>query len=127
MRTTEYSFILKPSLIHGVGVFATHSITKGTRLRLFPRSDTVRYKRSVPDEFDRYVVALDAPGIMCPADFGRMSVGWYANHSEQPNTAILRNYRYVAARDIQAGEEITIDYDRLDGSARELLKEQNGR
>lgn len=51
---------------------------------------------------------------MCPQDFGRMSVGWYANHSDNPNTKIIGDYRYVSVRDIQADEEITIDYKKLE-------------
>lgn len=116
MKTGEFSFILKPSDIHGVGVFTTHAIPAGTRLRLFARSDVARYKHSVPKLFDRYVVVVDAPRIMCPQDFGRMSVGWYLNHSDDSNTKIVGNYQYVAARDIQADEEITIDYRELEPS-----------
>ena len=32
---SEFSFILKPSPTHGVGVFATHNISKGTKI-VFP-------------------------------------------------------------------------------------------
>jgi|ERR1041384_965829 len=113
---TEFSFILAPSSIHGVGVFATEPIPRGTRLRLFAEGDE-RYLESVPDGFDRYVVQTDAPKIMCPADFGRMSIGWYLNHSDDPNTRILDGYEYVADKNIQAGEEITIDYGKLEPNA----------
>lgn len=111
--TTEYSFILAPSGIHGVGVFTTHAIRKDTRLRLFAESEGVRYQESVPSEFERYVFAQDAPRIMCPADFGCMSVGWHVNHADNPNTR-TEGYEYIADRDIEAGEEITIDYKTLE-------------
>jgi SET domain-containing protein len=111
-KTTEYSFILRPSTIHGIGVFCTHDIKKGTPLRLF-----------VPEEKDRVLPAIEHPafeqycfdtprGTHGPADFGRMSVGWFLNHSHAPN-AFHKNYVYFAARDIKAEEEITIDYDSL--------------
>lgn len=112
--TGEFSFILKPSGIHGVGVFATHAIAEGARLRLFPESDAVRFLEGVPEEFERYVVAIESPQIMCPTDFGRMSIGWYVNHADEPNARIAGDYEYLAARDIGAGEEITIDYAKLE-------------
>lgn len=116
MRTTtdEYSFILKPSLIHGVGVFATHPIRSGTRLRLFARSEKTRVipRGSKYDNFyDQYGVEVEG-GFACPEDFGRMSVGWYLNHSDTPN-AVHRQYVYYALCDIDDGEEITINYGTL--------------
>ena len=39
----------------------------------------------------------------------RSIVGWYLNHSFTPN-AYQEQYQYFAARDIEAGEEITINY-----------------
>ena len=41
--------------------------------------------------------------------FGHMHVGWYLNHSDEPNAHHAR-FRYFASRDIDADEEITIDY-----------------
>jgi Proteins containing SET domain len=43
-------------------------------------------------------------------DFHRMSIGWYTNHSKQPN---VETRTWKALRDIKKGEEITIDYDAL--------------
>src|ERR1035438_3349940 len=37
-RTTELSFVLRPSRIQGVGVFTTHAIASGTHLAMFSRS-----------------------------------------------------------------------------------------
>jgi len=42
-------------------------------------------------------------------DFARMSIGWYLNHSDSPN-AYYANSSYYAARNIKAGEEVTVDY-----------------
>lgn len=50
--------------------------------------------------------------MKCPSDFGRMEVGWFINHSKNPN-AYLREKEFYASRDILAGEEITTDYNLL--------------
>lgn len=115
-KTTEFSFILKPSK-YGVGVFATHDIKKGTFLRLFGSSpcskngSSVRKKKDVPEFFRNYCID-GGESIFCPVDFGVMPVGWYMNHSKTPN-AFHKNYDYYAIRDIAAYEEILIDYNTL--------------
>lgn len=114
-KTNELSFVLKPSRIHGIGVFATHDIEKGTKLRFFPRSDKFRtLKKSEKYEYflKTYCVSLGKKRYSCPKDFGRMSIGWYLNHSDSPN-AYHKKYTYYAGRDIKSGEEITINYKTL--------------
>ena len=109
-RTTERSFILSPSTIHGVGVFATHDIEQGTKLRLFARSEKVKFVGKKPKApFGNYYVPCLCGRYGRPVDFGRMSIGWYLNHSDSPNAA-RSEYKYYALRDIKTGEEITIDY-----------------
>lgn len=116
--TTEFSFVLRPSS-YGVGVFATHDIKQGTFLRLFGRSEhqdnkeivRVKHKAEVPELFRNF--CLDrGESLICPQDFGHMQIGWYLNHSTKPNVE-LRDYTDYAARDIAAGEELTIDYNML--------------
>jgi hypothetical protein len=114
LKTTEMSFVLRPSAVHGIGVFAVHTIKKNTLLRLFARDDKVRYLKSSTrlKAMLMYCVPNGDGYYACPADFGRMSVGWHLNHSDTPN-AYHKNYTYYAGRDIRAGEEITIDYETL--------------
>ncbi len=109
-KTDEYSFMLKPSPIQGIGVFTMHNIGKGTYLRLFPEPRSRRFKK-VKMPFVKYCVRKRGMYI-APLDFARMAVGWYLNNSTKPN-AYHRNYRYCALRDIKKGEEITIDYRKL--------------
>lgn len=116
-ETTEFSFILKPAE-HGIGVFATHDIKEGAYLRLFG-SETehdlrarVLKKSEVPEIFWKYTLDRENDMMLCPLDFGEMAVGWYLNHSKTPNV-IHRDLHCYAARDIKAGEEITIDYNTL--------------
>ncbi len=116
-KTTEYSFILKPSE-YGVGVFATEDIQKDTHLRLFGDAETINFRSSirekndVPKNFRGYCID-SGDKLICPTDFGHMHVGWYLNHSKLPNTYPDDDYKWYALRDIKAGEEITIDYNSL--------------
>ncbi len=121
--TNEFSFILKPSQ-HGVGVFATHDIKKGTFLRLFGDENpnepdntflNCRFlkKEDIPEPFKDFCVFREKGILICPKDFGRMPVGHYLNHSKTPN-AEHKNYYFFASRDIPTGEEITIDYNTLE-------------
>jgi SET domain-containing protein len=114
-RTTEMSFVLKPSLIHGVGVFAAHTIEKNTKLRLFIKGERIRHFKSSArlKETIIYCIPQADGSYLGPGDFGRMSIGWYLNHSETAN-AFHKNYTYYAKRRIRAGEEITIDYATLE-------------
>lgn len=113
--------LLRPSPVHGIGVFTTEDIAKGAYLRLW-QADDYRFLSFAEAEADPDVRQLreiycvrDATGFHCPADFHRMSVGWFMNHSSTPNVHYSRekNYEYFALRDIMAGEEICCDYTTL--------------
>jgi hypothetical protein len=118
--TDEFSFVLRPSKRSGVGVFCTHGIAEGTRLALFPGLAPRYFSNAQLARDPRlrafcevYGVAVDG-GSVVARSFGHMHVGWYLNHSDEPN-AHHQRFRYFARRDIEAGEEITIDYRGLDG------------
>ncbi|HEX5430176.1 MAG TPA: SET domain-containing protein [Patescibacteria group bacterium] len=117
-ETNEFSFLLKPAK-YGIGVFAVHDIAKGTQLRMFENEEGLsaeslaRDKASVPDQFRGY--CLDwGDKLICPPDFSQMSIGWYLNHSQNPNAVRNADYKWFALQDIKAGEEITIDYNTLE-------------
>lgn len=124
-QTNEFSFVLKPSQ-HGVGVFATHDIEKGSYLRLFAEEKVNDHhirllkKDGIPEKFRDW--CLDrGDSMLCPPDFGAMPIGWYLNHSTSPNAShkgagelAHRKYVWYASRDITAGEEIFIDYNSLE-------------
>lgn len=118
-ETTEISFVLLPSPHDGVGVFCTHGIREGTYLRLFSGPDP-RFiangnmaKNRVLAVFSHHYGIENENGCYVPHDFGCMEIGWYLNHSASPNTYRTRESGYFASRDIQAGEEITIDYETI--------------
>ena len=118
-HTDEFSFVLKPAGDRGIGVFTTHGIARGTPLRLFPEGATRQFTHEQLDRDPRlkkfcqfYGVDIDAGSSVAP-DFGRMSVGWYLNHSETPNAKRNEDWDYFASQDIAANEEVTIDYREL--------------
>jgi uncharacterized protein len=112
-------FELKPSLIHGIGVFATANIPKRILLPLFEDND----HRFIPkDKVKNLGISLKQirihsieypEGFSAPKNFNRMSVGWYLNHSDTPNAFHDAKYHYYSLRPIKKGEEITIDYNSL--------------
>lgn len=113
-KTDEFSFLLKPSK-NGVGVFAAHDIKEGTLLRLMGEhhDDFVeRNAEDVPKLFRQYCLGYENGKLICPKDFGQMSLEWYINHAARETaTATSKDgIHHYAARDIKAGEEITIDY-----------------
>jgi hypothetical protein len=117
--TDEFSFVLKPSKLSGVGVFCTHGIAKGTRLVLFPDLKPryfsgARLARDPRLQAFCRVYGVDVgSGSIVARSFSHMHVGWYLNHSDEPN-AHQERFKYFASRDIEASEEITIDYRDLD-------------
>lgn len=117
-KTTEFSFVLKKSK-HGIGVFAVHDIKRNTHLRLFGDKETItlrsliRKRSEVPKVFQDYCIDY-GNRLICPLDFGQMHIGWYLNHSKSPNAYPDNDYKWYALRDIKAGEEITIDYNKLE-------------
>jgi hypothetical protein len=122
--TNQFSFVLKPSK-HGIGVFATEDIPSGAHLRVFGDDKVFahRYRvlnvTEVPLSFREYCIER-GDTLICPPDFGAMPLGWHMNHSNNPNAVRgpnddpNREYQWYALRNINAGEEILIDYNSLD-------------
>jgi SET domain-containing protein len=98
---------ISESPIHGLGVFATVRIPRGTvvekikgKPRLYseiPKALLVR--RGMEVSKDVYVVPAEG------------SVGWFVNHSGRPNCTYDISSREIRARrDVRRGDELTIDY-----------------
>src|SRR3989344_8578728 len=108
MRNDKFVEI-KKSGIEGTGVFALKDFKKGEAVYLFEKGKIVGVADipNVPDVEKRY---LDKIGkyefeiIEPPAR--------YVNHSCNPNVSEKERVAY-ALRDVQNGEEITIDYDKI--------------
>jgi hypothetical protein len=93
----------------GFGIFATAAIARdepvvgfGGRVverREFDQLDTHERTHGIQIDDDLFLVS---PPELDPAD--------YTNHSCEPNAGLRGNVVVVAMRDIEAGEEICIDY-----------------
>ena len=94
---------------HGQGLFVLKAVKKGDRLYRLKQGKIISYSEvkdlseSEKNHLDR--VGDDKYEIIAPP-------GCYINHSCEPNTVEKNHFGY-ALRDISAGEEITIDYDRV--------------
>jgi hypothetical protein len=111
---------LRPSKIHGVGVFAIRDIPKGTNIFGDDRSEMVWIKNSeiegkggeIRRLYDDFCVIKNGK-YGCPKGFNNLTVSWYINEpaaGQRSNVVCCGKYDFVAARDIRAGEELTVDY-----------------
>ena len=116
----QFYVVLKPSGVHGIGVFAVQDIPKGCR-EIFAADDgdwiTVSFEEvaALPEhsrEFiETYFLYDDKqyfiPGHGCKV----MDMASYLNHSSTPNIiSINEGAFFEALRDIKKGEELFVDY-----------------
>lgn len=124
---TEFTFTLKPSNIGGLGlgVFAAQHIPAGALLFYNQSAFRILKNSEVPEEFKKYGIFLNDEEGIYPEAFDRMEVGWFINHSDTPNmtnkapeagkdlVTDLAARGIYALRDIESGEEVTMDYNNL--------------
>lgn len=111
---------IKPSPLHGNGVYAIRNIPKGCR-NMFSKGigDFIKIERSEIEALpahSKYLIEtyclFDEEYYWVP-DYGFkvMDVSLYLNHSETPNIISINDGEFFEAiRDIKAGEELLIDY-----------------
>jgi SET domain-containing protein len=119
-NTDHQSFVIRPSAIEGIGVFALHDIAEGTYMELFGKDfqEEVREASDVPEGLRGFCLNREDGKLLCPKFFNRMDIGNYVNHSEDANMRYVKRQGYVARRDIKAGEELFANY-------RELLEPED--
>ena len=112
--------MIKPSPLHGIGVFAIRDIPKGTR-DLFSQGVGEWIKLTIAEvealpKHSRDLVEnhclFDEDHYYVP-DYGFKLVDLviYLNHSDTPNIISINEGEYFeATRDIAAGEELLLDY-----------------
>ena len=105
--------IVKPSTIHGLGLFAEQVIPKGTKTWILnPLVDITYTKEQIEtfsEEFRNYLSMYayeieDGKRVLC-GDGAR-----HMNHSDNPNIDSIPPYEDMTNRDILPGEELTINY-----------------
>lgn len=119
-RTSKAFVYLGASSIHGLGCFADIDIRKDELVRVWDGKDSrfipvARAHASPKVKLIKRFGIRTARGYWVPLDFLRISTGWYMNHSADPNIASDDgDVTYYALRDIEAGEELTMDYRLMD-------------
>lgn len=109
---------LGPSTIHGIGLFLAEFVPKGTVVWRFtpgldieiPEETLLTMGEPAREEIEKYAYRLTKTGpYILLADNAR-----FLNHSNEPNLAASSVAMDVAIRDINAGEELTVDYRTFD-------------
>jgi hypothetical protein len=109
----EVNFYLAPSKISGVGLFTRVDIKRGEILDKKITNDAKFIKKSDDLDLMNKLCVKVKNGWWCPADFSRPYFWWYINHSKKPNVKCDKNNKFTSIKNINAGEEITIDYKNL--------------
>jgi SET domain-containing protein len=108
--------IVKSSSLHGAGVYATAPIKKGTHILEYtgPRMNVKECEGMYADTEVTYLFGMD-DGKTIIDGFGTAA---FVNHCCDPNCETDEFHKriwIIALRDIQAGEELTYDYNLYDG------------
>lgn len=114
---------IKPSPVHGVGVFAIRDIPKGTdpfgglrntRWKKIPLH-RIRANRKIPHAVKELVesfYAVESGMLYFPNhSLNAVDISFFLNHSDPPNIgALAGGTDFVALRDIKRGEELFSDH-----------------
>lgn len=117
-RTDEFSFELRPSEIHGVGVFIRHFVVEGIRLDLWGDENVYRKVDEVVEHHQKELIERHGVNGYYPMFMNRMGIGWYLNHSKHPNVESRADDNVYSLRPLRNGEELTIDYGTLEAVER---------
>jgi SET domain-containing protein len=112
--------MIKPSPLHGIGVFAIRDIPKGTR-NIFSKGvgDWIKVSKEEVDALPQHSKDLIENHCLFDEDFyfipdygfKLVDLVIYLNHSETPNVISLNDgEEFEAIRDIANGEELLVDY-----------------
>lgn len=112
--------MLKPSPLHGIGVFAVRDIPKGCR-GMFSKGEEewISVPRAEVDALPAHSKALvenfclfDEAFYYIPEyGFKVFDLAVFLNHSETPNIISINDGEaFETTRDIKAGEELLVDY-----------------
>ncbi len=71
----------------------------------------------VPPDTD-FCTTYNEKHYLAPLDFDDPTPNWFMNHSCESNIKIIGLFTLIARRDIESGEELTIDYGAVTASSR---------
>jgi SET domain-containing protein len=111
---------LKPSATHGIGVFASRDIPKGTR-NIFSKdtgdyislsfAEVAQLPSHVRDFIETYYLYNETHYFIPSHGCKIMDMANYLNHSSTPNIiSVEEGLWFEAVRDIKEGEELFVDY-----------------
>ena len=114
--------VVKDSLIQGKGLFASESVRKGEVVAvkggsIFDRKTLAKIEKilgpaEIQIEEDLFIGPIKAEE--------REGAMLYLNHSCEPNVGVQGQIVFVAMRDIEAGEELTLDWATTDDDNYEM-------
>jgi len=113
---------IKPSPIHGVGIFAILDIPKGTdvfrgEIRRFVEIPAKEVEGADPELKKIYddFCGRNGKNYSCPDSFNNLTPSWYLNHSKtEANSVCDEKGRIITLRDIKKGEELILDYSKYE-------------
>jgi len=96
----------------GKGVFAKEKINKDELIcHAEGRILTLKEAEPLSDFESNHCFDIDSGHVLCPKDFSNLELDWHLNHSCEPNVGVGKDpVEVVAMRDIEPGEELTLDY-----------------
>jgi uncharacterized protein len=105
----------------GIGVFAILNIPAGKNvfegdaggMMEIDRNDLRNLEPEIRRLYCDFCVFKDGK-IKGPTNFNNLTVGWYLNHSSEPNVRCDEKYDFISLRDIKKNEELTVDYSKYD-------------
>ncbi len=112
--------MIKPSGIHGIGVFAVRDIPAGCR-EMFSKEmgEWTTVTRNDVDELPAYAKDIvenyclyDEANYFIPAQgFKTIDLSLFLNHSDTPNIISVNDGEYFeTVREVKKGEELFVDY-----------------
>jgi SET domain-containing protein len=125
---------LKASPIHGVGVYAIRPIpAEANPMRLVKKQREIRFSfedlaevhPGVMEQMKRFCFYDDDGVLVSTLGLNTMNFLFYVNHSKTPNITLKNDGSARALRDIETGEELTIDYDQEFGEEHDFSDQQS--
>ena len=119
----ETYIMLKPSPVHGIGVFAIRDIPKGCRAMFskdngewvkVPIAEIEALPEASRDLVETYCLYDEEHYYVPDYGFKKMDLVNYLNHSAQPNVRSVNDGEFFEAiTDISAGQELLVNYEAI--------------